>query len=123
MAPPQAAYSERSQGLPFPAAFLFGSEARSRRPLSLRNPDRRRHLRSDVLSGRPNLSTTERAVYIALGLGIAAAGAQPRPNPLLNVLASAVGSYLAWSGYQGHCALKAALIAGQKQLTPPSMNS
>jgi hypothetical protein len=80
-------------------------------------------LRSDVLSGRPNLSTTERAVYIALGLGIAAAGAQPRPNPLLNVLASAVGSYLAWSGYQGHCALKAALIAGQKQLTPPSMNS
>ena len=56
-----------------------------------------------------NLSPTERAIYIAAGLGLAAAGAQPRPNPVLNVLALAGGAYLAWSGYQGHCALRAAL--------------
>ena len=34
----------------------------------------------DIFSGQPNLSTTERAVSVALGLGIAAAAAQPRPN-------------------------------------------
>jgi threonine/homoserine/homoserine lactone efflux protein len=67
-----------------------------------------------LFSGPPNLSMTERAMYIALGLGIAAAGAKPRPNPLLNVLALAGGSYLAWTGYQGHCPMKAALAPGGK---------
>ena len=76
-----------------------------------------------LFSGEPNLSTTQRAIYIALGLGMAAAGAQPRPNPLLNVLALAGGSYLAWSGYQGRCPVKAALIDRQKELSPPSMHS
>jgi threonine/homoserine/homoserine lactone efflux protein len=76
-----------------------------------------------LFSGRPNLSTAERSTYIALGLGIAAAGAQPRPNPLLNILALAGGSYLAWSGYQGRCPLKAALTNRQNRLSPPSMNS
>ena len=66
-----------------------------------------------LFGGQPNLSTSERAIYIALGLGIAAAGAKPRPNPLLNVLALAGGSYLAWSGYQGHCPVKAALVDGR----------
>ena len=56
-----------------------------------------------MASAEQNLSATERAVYMAVGLGLAAAAAQPRPNPLLNVLALAGGSYLAWSGYQGHC--------------------
>ena len=76
-----------------------------------------------LFSGEPNLSTTQRAIYIALGVGMAAAGAQPRPNPLLNILALAGGSYLAWSGYQGHCPVKAALIDRQKVLNPPSMHS
>jgi len=76
-----------------------------------------------LFGGEPNLSTAQRAIYIALGLGMAAAGAQPRPNPLLNVLALAGGSYLAWSGYQGRCPVKAALIDRQKELSPPSMHS
>jgi threonine/homoserine/homoserine lactone efflux protein len=63
-----------------------------------------------LFDGRPNLSMGERAIYIALGLGIAAAGAKPRPNPLLNVLTLAGGSYLAWTGYQGRCPVKAALV-------------
>ena len=62
-----------------------------------------------MASAEQNLSATERAVYMAVGLGLAAAAAQPRPNLLLNVLALARGSYLAWSGYQGHCAIRAAL--------------
>jgi hypothetical protein len=81
------------------------------------------HLLSDVFGGPPNLSTAERAIYIAVGLGIAAAGAKPRPNPLLNVLALAGGSYLAWSGYHGRCALKAVVADGQKQLSARSMQS
>jgi hypothetical protein len=66
-----------------------------------------------LFGGQPNLSTSERAIYVALGLGIAAAGARPRPNPLLNVVALAAGSYLAWSGVQGHCPVKAALFDGR----------
>ena len=56
-----------------------------------------------------NLSMSERAIYVAVGLGMAAAGAKPRPNPLLNVLALAGGAYLAWTGYTGACPVKAAL--------------
>ncbi len=63
-----------------------------------------------LFGGKPNLSLTQRAMYVGIGLGLAAAGTQPRPNPLLNVLALAGGAYLAWSGYQGHCPVKAALI-------------
>ncbi|HEY8580794.1 MAG TPA: YgaP-like transmembrane domain [Beijerinckiaceae bacterium] len=59
---------------------------------------------------RDNLTTTQRAIYIAAGLGLAAAGTKPRPNPLLNVIALLGGSYLAWQGYQGYCPVKAALI-------------
>jgi threonine/homoserine/homoserine lactone efflux protein len=55
-----------------------------------------------------NLSLGERAVYVAAGLGLAALGAKPRPNPLLNVLALAGGAYLAWSGYEGRCVVKEA---------------
>jgi threonine/homoserine/homoserine lactone efflux protein len=47
-----------------------------------------------------------------VGLGLAAAAAKPRPNPLLNVLALAGGSYLAWRGYVGNCPVKAALTDG-----------
>jgi threonine/homoserine/homoserine lactone efflux protein len=61
------------------------------------------------VTGPRNLSTTERSIYMAVGLGIAAAALKPRPNPLLNVLALVGGSLVAWSGYNGHCAVKAAL--------------
>jgi hypothetical protein len=56
----------------------------------------------------PNLSFGERALYVAAGLAIAAMGAKPRPNPLLNVIALAGGAYLAWSGYEGRCVIKQA---------------
>ncbi|MBE9606754.1 hypothetical protein IAI18_17955 [Acetobacteraceae bacterium H6797] len=58
-----------------------------------------------------HLSTGERAVYVIGGLLLAAAGAKPRPNPLLNVAALAVGGYLAWRGAEGNCPAKA-MIAG-----------
>jgi threonine/homoserine/homoserine lactone efflux protein len=57
-----------------------------------------------------NLTTTQRAMYMAAGLGLAAAATKPRPNPLLNLVALLGGSYLAWQGYQGYCPVKAALI-------------
>ncbi|WP_230533441.1 YgaP-like transmembrane domain [Microvirga roseola] len=63
-----------------------------------------------MTKGEPNLSTTERAAYIVAGLGLAAAAVKPRPNPLLNLLALAGGSYIAWRGYLGSCPVKAALV-------------
>jgi hypothetical protein len=62
-----------------------------------------------LMSGDQNLSTTERGIYMLAGLGLAAAAAKPRPNPLLNILALAGGSYLAWRGYVGNCPIKSAL--------------
>jgi uncharacterized membrane protein len=59
--------------------------------------------------GGAELSAAERAAYIIAGLALAAAGVKPRPNPLLNVVALAGGSYLAWRGYMGTCPVKAAL--------------
>lgn len=65
-----------------------------------------------VFEGEPNLSWTERAVSVVLGLGIAAAGAKPRPNPLWNIIAVAGGSYLALRGATGRCPVKASLEGG-----------
>ena len=62
-----------------------------------------------VFEGDQNLSFQERALSVVIGLGLAAAGAKPRPNPLLNVLALAAGSLLAIRGATGHCPVKAAL--------------
>jgi threonine/homoserine/homoserine lactone efflux protein len=59
---------------------------------------------------KPNLPWGERVVYVIGELGLTAASAQPRPNPLLNVLALGGGSYLAYSGYKGHGSAKAALF-------------
>lgn len=67
-----------------------------------------------LMNGKPNLSTTERSVYMLAGLGLAAAAAKPRPNPLLNILALAGGSYLAWRGYVGQCPVKAALTGASE---------
>lgn len=61
----------------------------------------------DIFSGTPNLTTTERAVSVVLGLGIAAAAAQPRPNKWLSLTALVVGAGLAIRGATGHCAVKA----------------
>ena len=65
-----------------------------------------------VFGGEPNLSRTERAVSVVLGLGLAAAGAKPRPNPLWNIIALAGGSYLALRGATGRCPVKASLEGG-----------
>ena len=64
----------------------------------------------NLVDGPRNLSMTERGIYMAIGLGIAAAAVKPRPNPLLNVVALLGGSFIAWSGYNGYCAAKAALM-------------
>lgn len=69
-----------------------------------------------LMSGEPNLSTTERGIYMLAGLGLAAAAAKPRPNPLLNVLALAGGSYLAWRGYVGNCPIKGALMGSHEPI-------
>ncbi|RVU13876.1 YgaP family membrane protein [Methylobacterium oryzihabitans] len=61
----------------------------------------------DVFSGEPNLSTKERAISVVIGLGLAAAAAQPRPNKWLSLAALIGGSLLAIRGATGHCAAKA----------------
>jgi threonine/homoserine/homoserine lactone efflux protein len=78
-------------------------------------------LETDVTSGISDehgaeLTVAERAAYIIAGLGLAAVGVKPRPNPLLNVLALAGGSYLAWRGYMGTCPVKAALYGATNSL-------
>ena len=69
-------------------------------------------LTGKVFGGETNLSLTERGVSLVLGLGLAAAGAQPRPNPLLNVAALMGGASLAMRGATGQCPVKAALTGG-----------
>ena len=69
-----------------------------------------RQISDSIWAGRPNLSFMERAAYVVVGLGLAAAGAKPRPNPLLNILALSGGALIAWSGYKGYCPVKAALV-------------
>ena len=65
---------------------------------------------TSLFEGQHNLTPGERMAYVVGGLGLAAAGAKPRPNPLLNVIALAGGAYFAYSGYKGHCPAKAALL-------------
>ena len=59
--------------------------------------------------GPSNLSFNERAISVVAGLGLAAAAAKPRPNPLLNIAALLGGAYLAYRGVTGHCPVKAAI--------------
>lgn len=56
-----------------------------------------------------NISMGERSLSVVGGLAMAAAAATPRPNPLLNVIALALGSYLAYRGATGYCPIKASL--------------
>ncbi|WP_208863875.1 hypothetical protein [Roseomonas gilardii] len=60
--------------------------------------------------GDATLSLGQRAIYVVAGLALAAAGAKPRPNPLLNILALGAGSYLAWRGAEGTDPVKAAYL-------------
>ena len=59
-----------------------------------------------LFEGEANLTTTERAVSVVLGLGIAAAAAQPRPNKFLSLAALIIGAGLAIRGATGHCPVK-----------------
>jgi uncharacterized membrane protein len=65
-----------------------------------------------LFEGSPNLSFNERAMSVVIGLGLAAAGVTPRPNPLLNVAALVGGGYLAYRGMTGYCPVKAAIADG-----------
>lgn len=56
-----------------------------------------------------NISMGERSLSIVGGLVMAAAAVRPRPNPLLNIAALAIGSYLAFRGATGYCPIKANL--------------
>jgi uncharacterized membrane protein len=58
-----------------------------------------------------NLSAKERALSVVAGLGLAAAGIKPRPNPLLNVAALLGGAYLAIRGVTGRCPIKQAVLS------------
>ncbi len=62
-----------------------------------------------VTPDHSNLSVTERGLSVVAGLAIAAVGAKPRPNPLLSIAALAIGSFLAYRGTTGYCAVKARL--------------
>jgi hypothetical protein len=67
---------------------------------------------TDLFNGEKNLSTTERAVSVIVGLGLAAAAAQPRPNKWLSLAALVAGSLLAVRGATGHCAAKS-IMSGE----------
>jgi hypothetical protein len=58
-----------------------------------------------------NLSMTERALSVALGIGLAAASIR-RPNAL-GLAALLAGSALAVRGVYGYCPVKAALAPGE----------
>ena len=70
----------------------------------------------------PHLSGGERVLSVLVGLGLASAAAQPRPNVFLNVLALAAGSFLAYRGATGYCAIKASLndspLVARRATTP-----
>jgi hypothetical protein len=75
-----------------------------------------------LFGGERNLGMGERGLYLTVGLGLAAAGATPRPNPLLNVLALAGGAYLVASGYYGRCPVRSAITGGgQGRITHQGM--
>ncbi|KMO37397.1 hypothetical protein VQ02_13250 [Methylobacterium variabile] len=69
----------------------------------------------DVFSGERNLTTKERAISVVLGLGLAAAAAQPRPNKFLSLAALVAGSLLAIRGATGHCAAKSLMNQGSHE--------
>lgn len=71
-----------------------------------------------IFRGPQNLSTRERAISLVAGLGLAAAGVKPRPNPLLNAVALLGGAYLAIRGATGRCPIKQALQSVPMAMVP-----
>jgi hypothetical protein len=71
-----------------------------------------------IFQGPQNLSSKERAISVVVGLGLAAAGTKPRPNPILNVAALIGGAYLAIRGATGRCPIKQALQSLPMGRTP-----
>jgi uncharacterized membrane protein len=67
-------------------------------------------MQSSTVGGEGNLSLTERAISVALGLGIAAASVK-RPNAL-GLVALLAGGALALRGATGYCPIKAAVAGG-----------
>ncbi|HWL71670.1 MAG TPA: hypothetical protein VNS22_25275 [Geminicoccus sp.] len=68
------------------------------------------------------LTPMQRGAYLLGGLVLAAAGAKPRPNPLLSLAALGAGAYLAWRGAEGSCPLKAMIDeerAGSRGMIEP----
>ena len=65
----------------------------------------------EFMNTDPHLGTAERVVSVAAGLMLAAAATQPRPNPLLGLLALAVGGYFTYRGAMGYCPIKAQLAS------------
>ncbi len=65
--------------------------------------------RPNYPSEQQNVSTGERAVSVIAGLALAAAATRPRPNPLLNIAALAMGAFLAYRGATGHCPIRSSL--------------
>ena len=58
---------------------------------------------------KQNIAMGERSLSVIVGLALAASAARPRPNPLLNIAALAIGSYLAYRGATGYCPVKDAV--------------
>lgn len=74
-----------------------------------------------LFQGPPNLSAKERAISAIAGLGLAAAGVKPRPNPILNIAALLGGAYLAYRGATGRCPIKQALLASAPRAMVPAV--
>jgi uncharacterized membrane protein len=55
---------------------------------------------------------------VVAGLGLAAASAKPRPNPILNIAALLGGAYLAIRGATGRCPIKQALQSTSMGMVP-----
>ena len=74
----------------------------------------------EFLSTDPHLATAERLVSVGAGLVLAAAATQPRPNPLLGLLALTVGGYFTYRGATGYCPVKAQLARMPSHTLPGS---
>ncbi len=70
-----------------------------------------------------HLTAGQSGLYIVGGLLLAAAGAKPRPNLILNIAALAVGGYLAWRGAVGYCPAKAVLLPQLPHEPPQSQEN
>ncbi|HET7680927.1 MAG TPA: YgaP-like transmembrane domain [Xanthobacteraceae bacterium] len=76
-----------------------------------------------IFQGPHNLSARERTISVIAGLGLAAAAAKPRPNPILNIAALLGGAYLAIRGATGRCPIKQALLSGPAEVAPVTVRT